>query len=127
MKLLVIGCGGREYSIVMKLKESKKVNEIYAIPGNGGIEQHATCIDINQLDVTAIVKFAEKEKIDLTIVGPENSLNAGIVDAFNEKNLPIFGPTKAAAMLEGSKTFAKNFMKKYDIPTAVYRSFSEPE
>jgi len=126
MKALVIGGGGREHTIVWKLKQSKQVEKIYSIPGNGGITQVAECVNLDVLDFPALTRFAEEKDIDLTIVGPEAPLVAGIVDAFREKNLAIFGPDKKTAQLEGSKIFAKNFMKKYNIPTADFKVFDNP-
>ncbi|WP_066186298.1 MULTISPECIES: phosphoribosylamine--glycine ligase [Gracilibacillus] len=127
MKVLVIGGGGREHIIVKKLIESKRVTEIFAAPGNGGIAQDAVCIPIKDDAIGELVDFAEKEAIDWTIVGPEIPLTKGIVDAFRAKNLKVFGPSKAAAMIEGSKDFAKGFMKKYGIPTADYATFTDVE
>jgi len=127
MKILVVGRGGREHSVITQLEKSERVEKIYAAPGNGGIAQHATCINIDEMDIDGLVAFAEKEAIDLTIVGPENPLNAGIANAFQEKGLNIFAPTKEAALLEGSKDFAKQFMVKHDIPTAAYATFTEAE
>jgi len=125
MKILVVGRGGREHSVIMQLEKSKRVEKIYAAPGNGGIENHATCVDIDEMDIEALVKFAEENAIDLTIVGPENPLNAGIANAFQAKGLNVFAPTKEAALLEGSKDFAKQFMVNHDIPTAAYATFTE--
>ena len=125
MKVLVIGRGGREHSVVEQVKKSSLVKEIYCAPGNAGIERVATCIPIDEMDIDELVKFAKETDSDLTIVGPENPLNAGIANAFQEANLPIFAPTKEAALLEGSKEFAKQFMMKYDIPTAAYESFTD--
>lgn len=125
MKILVVGRGGREHSVITQLEKSNRVKKIYAAPGNGGIAQHATCVDIDEMDINRLIDFAEKEAIDLTIVGPENPLNAGIANAFQEKGLKIFAPTKEAALLEGSKDFAKQFMVKHDIPTAAYATFTE--
>lgn len=127
MKILVVGRGGREHSVITQLEKSERVEKIYAAPGNGGIAQHATCINIDEMDIDGLVAFAEKEAVDLTIVGPENPLNAGIANAFQEKGLNIFAPTKEAALLEGSKDFAKQFMVKHDIPTAAYATFTEAE
>lgn len=127
VNVLVVGSGGREHSIIMKLSESDKVTKLYAAPGNGGIKEQATCVDINELDIEGLVDFAKKEKIDLTIVGPEAPLNEGIADRFQNEGLKVFAPTKKAALLEGSKSFAKDFMKKYDIPTAEYETFSDVE
>ncbi|GAA0430145.1 phosphoribosylamine--glycine ligase [Lentibacillus halophilus] len=126
MNLLLIGRGGREHSIAKKLYESERVDRIYAAPGNGGIRDIAVCVDIDEMDTNGLVDFATENVIDLTIVGPENPLLAGITDRFHEAGLPIFAPTKAAAMLEGSKRYAKDFMLHYDIPTAAYAGFTEP-
>lgn len=127
MKVLVIGSGGREHIIVKKLKESKRVTEIFAAPGNGGIAQEATCVAIKDDAIEELVAFAKKEAIDWTIVGPEIPLTKGVVDAFREEGLKVFGPSKAAAIIEGSKDFAKAFMKKYDIPTAAYQTFTDAD
>lgn len=127
MKVLVVGRGGREHSVIMHLEKSKQVEQIYAAPGNGGIGKHATCVPIDEMDIKGLVQFAEEKAIDLTIVGPENPLNAGIANAFQEKGLAVFAPTKEAAVLEGSKDFAKQFMVKHDIPTADYQTFSDAE
>lgn len=127
MKILVVGRGGREHSVIMHLEKSEKVSEIYAAPGNGGIEQHATCVDIDEMDIQGLIKFAKETEIDLTIVGPENPLNAGIADEFEKENLKIFAPRKNAAILEGSKDFAKQFMMRHEIPTASYETFTDPE
>ncbi len=125
MKILVIGSGGREHAIVWKLKQSKKVKEIFCAPGNAGIRKIATCVDCAANDIDGLLSLAEKEQIDLTIVGPEDPLTLGIVDTFEEKGLRIFGPTASGAILEGSKVFTKDFLKKYDIPSAAYKVFSK--
>jgi phosphoribosylamine--glycine ligase len=127
MKVLVIGGGGREHTIVWKLKPSKQVEKIYCIPGNGGIAEDAECVNLEITDFPALIGFAEEKNIDLTIVGPEAPLVTGIVDAFREKNLKIFGPDKKSAQLEGSKIFAKNFMKKYNMPTAEFKVFDNSQ
>lgn len=127
MKILVVGRGGREHSVIMHLEKSERVSEIYAAPGNGGIEQIATCVDIDEMDIEGLIKFAKETEIDLTIVGPENPLNAGIADAFEKENLKIFAPRKNAAILEGSKDFAKQFMVRHEIPTANYETFTNAE
>lgn len=127
MKILVVGRGGREHSVIMNLEKSDQVTHIYAAPGNGGMEKHATCVPIEEMNIKGLLQFAEEKQIDLTIVGPENPLNAGIANAFQSKGLAIFAPTKEAAILEGSKDFAKQFMVKYGIPTADYRTFIDPE
>jgi phosphoribosylamine--glycine ligase len=123
MKILVVGSGGREHALVWKIRQSVKVDTIYCAPGNAGIQELAECVDISATDVKGLLSFALKEKVDLTVVGPESSLVAGIVDAFEKKNLRIFGPTQKAAILEGSKVFTKEFMVKYGIPTASFRVF----
>lgn len=123
MKILVIGSGGREHAIIKKIKQNKNVSKIYAIPGNGGIERDAICIDIKATDINAIKDFAKKNNIDYAIVTPDDPLVAGLVDALEEIKIPCFGPNKNAAIIEGSKVFAKNLMKKYKIPTAEYETF----
>lgn len=123
MKILVIGSGGREHAIIKKIKQNKNVSKIYAIPGNGGIERDAICIDIKATDINAIKDFAKKNNIDYAIVTPDDPLVAGLVDALEEMKIPCFGPNKNAAIIEGSKVFAKNLMKKYKIPTAKYETF----
>ncbi|MDD3374389.1 MAG: phosphoribosylamine--glycine ligase [Candidatus Omnitrophica bacterium] len=127
MNVLVIGSGGREHALVWKLKQSPKVKNIFCAPGNGGIEKDAKCVDIKIDDIQGLRDFAQKNNIGLTVVGPEIPLVAGIVDSFEEKGLKIFGPSKQAAQLEGSKVFSKEFMKKYDIPTASFQSFDDAE
>ncbi|WP_417912135.1 phosphoribosylamine--glycine ligase [Candidatus Electronema sp. TJ] len=127
MKVLVIGSGGREHALVWKLSQSEKVKAIYCAPGNAGIRKLATCVKIAADDVDGLLDFAIRESICLTVVGPENALAAGIVDRFQAKELRIFGPTAAAAELEGSKVFCKDFLKKYNIPTAEYESFDRPD
>lgn len=123
MKILVIGSGGREHAIIKKIKQNKNVSKIYAIPGNGGIERDAICINIKATDINAIKDFAKKNNIDYAIVTPDDPLVAGLVDALEEIKIPCFGPNKNAAIIEGSKIFAKNLMKKYKIPTAEYETF----
>lgn len=127
MKVFVIGSGAREHAIVWKLSQSKKVSRIFCAPGNGGISQLAQCVDIQPEDIDALLEFALKENIDLTVVGPEGSLVAGIVDRFSEKGLKIFGPCKKAARLEGSKKYAKEFMERFGIPTAKYSAYNNAE
>src|SRR5690625_2574270 len=124
MKILVIGRGGREHSMVMKLSESDRVTDIYAAPGNGGMEKDAICVAIDEMDINGLVHFAKEKEIDLTIIGPENPLNAGAANRFQEEGMRVFAPTKEAALLEGSKSYAKEFMKKYNIPTAGYETFT---
>ena len=125
MNILVIGSGGREHALCWKIKQSPKVKRLYCAPGNGGIAQIAECVNISVDDVELLLQFALRKKIDLTIVGPEATLVAGVVDAFASKGLKIFGPSKAAAELEGSKVFAKEFMHRRNIPTAVYKIFDD--
>ena len=127
MNVLVIGSGGREHALVWKLRQSPKVRDIYCAPGNAGIESLAELVKVNVDDIDGLFQFAKKKKIDLTVVGPEIPLVKGIVDLFEKNGMQIFGPTKYASQLEGSKVFAKNFMKKYGIPTASYRTFSRSE
>ncbi|MBP3691628.1 MAG: phosphoribosylamine--glycine ligase [Clostridia bacterium] len=124
MKLLVVGGGGREHTIIKKLKENKSITEIFALPGNGGIAKDATCVDIKATDIEAIVNFAVDNKIDYAVVAPDDPLVLGCVDALNEKGIACFGPNANAAIIEGSKVFSKNLMKKYNIPTASYEVFS---
>ena len=125
MNVLVIGSGGREHALCWKIKQSPKLKRLYCAPGNGGIAGIAECVNISVEDVDALLHFALTKKIDLTIVGPEVTLVAGVVDAFVHKGLKIFGPSKAAAELEGSKVFAKEFMHRRNIPTAVYKIFDD--
>ena len=125
MKVLVIGSGGREHAIVRKLSESDKVSKIYCAPGNGGIAEQAECVDINVMDFDAQTAFAKEKEIDLTVVAPDDPLAAGAVDAFEAAGLRAFGPNKAAAIIEGSKAFSKDLMKKYGIPTAAYETFDD--
>jgi len=127
MKVLVVGSGGREHVLVWKIKQNPNVKEIFCAPGNGGISQIAQCVDINADDVPALCDFALKNKIDLTVVGPEAPLVKGIVDVFQKHGLKIFGPTQKAAQLEGSKVFAKEFMQRHQIPTAAFASFTSTE
>lgn len=125
MKVLVIGGGGREHAIVKKISESSKVKKIYCAPGNVGIEDLASCVDISVMEFERLAKFAKSEEIDLTIVGPDDPLVGGIVDVFESMGLTVFGPSKKAAMIEGSKAFSKELMKQYQIPTASYEIFEE--
>ena len=127
MKILVVGGGGREHAIIKKIKENKCVKQIFALPGNGGIAADATCVNIAATDIEAITNFAVDNKIDYAIVAPDDPLVLGCVDALNEKGIPCFGPNKAAAIIEGSKVFSKNLMKKYGIPTAEYEVFDDAD
>lgn len=125
MKVMVVGGGGREHAIIKALKKSRNVEEIFALPGNGGMAADATCVNIAAKDIPAIVNFAKEKKIDYAVVAPDDPLVLGAVDALNDVGVPCFGPNKAAAIIEGSKVFSKNFMKKYGIPTATYEVFSD--
>lgn len=127
MKIMVVGGGGREHAIIKKIKENKKVTEIFALPGNGGIAADATCVDISATDIERIVSFAVDNKIDYAVVAPDDPLVLGCVDALSEKGIPCFGPRANAAIIEGSKVFSKNLMKKYNIPTAAYEVFEDME
>ena len=127
MKVLVIGGGGREHAICWKLSKSPKVDELYCAPGNAGIAEVAKCVDIGVMDFEKMADFAKKEAFDLIVVGPDDPLAGGIVDVLEEKGLRVFGPRKNAAILEGSKAFSKDLMKKYGIPTAAYETFDTPE
>ena len=127
MKILVVGGGGREHAIVKKLAQSKKNPKIYVAPGNAGTADIATNVAISVMDFDALVNFAKKEKIDLTVVGMDDPLVGGIVDRFEAEGLRVFGPRKNAAVLEGSKAFSKDLMKKYGIPTAAYENFNDPQ
>jgi phosphoribosylamine--glycine ligase len=125
MKVLVIGSGGREHALVWKISQSPRVKELYCAPGNGGISRQAQCLDIDATDLEGLARFARDTRIDLTVVGPEMPLCMGIVDLFQKEKLKIFGPSKGAAQLEGSKTFAKDLMKKYNIPSGEYQVFTK--
>lgn len=127
MKVMVVGGGGREHAIIKKLKENKSITEIFALPGNGGMANDATCVPIGAKDTEKIVEFAAKEKIDYAVVAPDDPLVLGTVDKLNEIGIDCFGPTAAAAIIEGSKVFSKNLMKKYSIPTAEYEVFENAE
>ncbi|MBO5078730.1 MAG: phosphoribosylamine--glycine ligase [Oscillospiraceae bacterium] len=125
MKIMVVGGGGREHAIIKKIKENPAVSEIFALPGNGGIAKDATCVNIGAKDIPAIVEFACQNGIDYAIVAPDDPLVLGAVDALEEKGIPCFGPRANAAIIEGSKVFSKNLMKKYGIPTAAYEVFTD--
>ena len=124
---MVVGGGGREHAIIKKIKENKNVSEIFALPGNGGIASDATCVNIGAKDIDKIVEFAVENAIDYAVVAPDDPLVLGCVDALNEKGIPCFGPEAKAAIIEGSKVFSKNLMKKYNIPTAEYEVFNDME
>ncbi|MBI2930929.1 MAG: phosphoribosylamine--glycine ligase [Planctomycetes bacterium] len=125
MKILVIGSGGREHALVWKIRQSPLVTRLFASPGNAGIAELAECLDITPDNIEGLAQFAEKEKIDLTVVGPEVPLCKGIVDLFTERRLRIFGPSREAAQLEGSKVFCKNLLRRYGIPTPSFRVFNQ--
>ena len=127
MKVLVVGGGGREHAIIKSVKKNEEVEVIYALPGNGGIADDAVCVDIGAKDIEGIVNFAKENGIDYAIVAPDDPLVLGAVDALEEAGIPSFGPNKAAAIIEGSKAFSKELMKKYGIPTARYETFSDEE
>ena len=125
MKVAVIGSGGREHAIIKKLKQSEKITHLYAIPGNGGMAEDAELVSIPVTEIEKICEFAKNEKIDYAVVAPDDPLVAGMVDALNEVGIPCFGPDKKAAIIEGSKVFSKDLMKKYGIPTAAYGVYSD--
>ena len=127
MKVLVVGSGGREHAICWKLSKSPKVDKIYCAPGNAGIAELAECVDIKAMEFEKLVAFAKENSIDLTVIGMDDPLVGGVVDVFEAEGLRVFGPRKNAAILEGSKAFSKDLMKKYHIPTAAYETFSDPE
>lgn len=125
MKVLVVGGGGREHTIVWKLAQNPKISELYCAPGNGGISKLATCVGIKATDIEGIVDYSKANKMDLVVVAPDDPLAAGMVDKLDEAGIRAFGPVKAAAIIEGSKAFSKDLMKKYDIPTAGYSVFED--
>ncbi len=127
MKILVVGSGGREHAICWKIAQSKKVEKIYCAPGNAGIAEYAECVNIGAMELEKLADFAEEKQIDLTVIGMDDPLVAGVVDVFEARGLKVFGPRKNAAVLEGSKAFSKDLMKKYNIPTAAYEVFNSAE
>ncbi|MDD2216222.1 MAG: phosphoribosylamine--glycine ligase, partial [Eubacteriales bacterium] len=127
MNILVVGGGGREHAIIKKLKQNPKVHQIYALPGNGGISYDATCVDIRVLDLDGIIDFAASHSIDFAVVGPDDPLALGAVDRLSSIGIPTFGPTANAAVIESSKVFAKDLMKRYKIPTADYKVFDSAD
>ncbi|MBE5937119.1 MAG: phosphoribosylamine--glycine ligase [Lachnospiraceae bacterium] len=127
MKVLIVGSGGREHAIATSVAKSSKVNKIYCAPGNAGIAGIAECVDIKAMELDKLAEFAANEGIDLTIIGMDDPLVAGVVDVFEAKGLRVFGPAKNAAIIEGSKAFSKDLMKKYSIPTAAYETFDDAE
>ena len=126
MKILIVGSGGREHAIAWKVAQSPKAEKIYCAPGNAGIAEYAECVDIGAMEFDRLAAFAKEQKIDLTVVGMDDPLVGGIVDVFEAEGLRVFGPRKNAAILEGSKAFSKDLMKKYGIPTAAYENFDDP-
>ena len=127
MKILIVGSGGREHAIAWKIAQSPKADKIYCAPGNAGIEEYAECVPIGAMEFEKLAAFAKEKEIDLTVVGMDDPLVGGIVDVFEKEGLRVFGPRKNAAILEGSKAFSKDLMKKYGIPTAAYENFDDPE
>ena len=127
MKVLIVGSGGREHAIALAVSRSPKVDKIYCAPGNAGIAELAECVDIKAMEFDKLVAFAKEKEIDLTVIGMDDPLVGGVVDKFEEAGLRCFGPRKNAAIIEGSKAFSKDLMKKYGIPTAGYENFTDPE
>ena len=127
MKVLIVGSGGREHAIAWSVSKSPKVDKIYCAPGNAGIAELAECVDIGAMEFEKLADFAQEKAIDLTIIGMDDPLVGGVVDVFEARGLKVFGPRKNAAILEGSKAFSKDLMKKYNIPTAAYENFDDPE
>ena len=127
MKVLIVGSGGREHAIAWKVAGSPLVDKIYCAPGNAGIEEYAECVDIKAMDFEGLADFAQEKGVDLTVIGMDDPLVGGVVDVFEARGLRVFGPRKNAAILEGSKGFSKDLMKKYGIPTAAYETFTDPE
>ncbi|MBQ3161139.1 MAG: phosphoribosylamine--glycine ligase [Oscillospiraceae bacterium] len=127
MKILVVGGGGREHAIIMKLAESKRTEKLYCTPGNGGISRYAECFDVAATDIDGVVALAKQLAVDMVVVAPDDPLVLGMVDALNAEGFMTFGPDKAAAIIEGSKVFSKDLMKKYNIPTAKYEIFSDSD
>ena len=127
MKVLVVGGGGREHAIIKKLKENKEIEKIYALPGNGGMANDAECVAIGAKDIPAIVDFAKNNDIGFAVVAPDDPLVLGAVDELSKLGIPCFGPEAKAAIIEGSKVFSKNLMKKYGIPTAAYEVFDDAD
>ena len=127
MKVLIVGSGGREHAIAWSVAKSPKVDKIYCAPGNAGIAEFAECVNIGAMEFDKLVAFAKENAIDLTIIGMDDPLVGGVVDAFEAEGLRVFGPRKNAAIIEGSKAFSKDLMKKYNIPTAAYENFTDPE
>ena len=127
MKILIVGSGGREHAIAASVAKSPRADKIYCAPGNAGIAEYAECVDIGAMEFEKLAEFAKEKEIDLTVIGMDDPLVGGIVDVFEKEGLRVFGPRKNAAILEGSKAFSKDLMKKYNIPTAAYETFTDPE
>ena len=127
MKVLIVGSGGREHAIAWAVSKSAKADKIYCAPGNAGIEEYAECVNIGAMEFDKLVAFAKEKEIDLTIIGMDDPLVGGVVDAFEAEGLRVFGPRKNAAIIEGSKAFSKDLMMKYNIPTAGYENFDSDE
>ena len=127
MNILIVGSGGREHAIAWSVAKSPKADKIYCAPGNAGISQYAECVNIGAMEFEKLADFAQEHSIDLTIIGMDDPLVGGVVDVFEERGLKVFGPRKNAAILEGSKAFSKDLMKKYNIPTAGYENFEDSE
>ena len=127
MKVLIVGSGGREHAIAWKAAKSSRVDKIYCAPGNAGISEIAECVNIGAMEFEKLAAFVKEQSIDLTVIGIDDPLVCGIVDVFEQEGLRVFGPKKNAAILEGSKAFSKDLMKKYGIPTAGYETFDSPE
>ena len=126
MKILIVGGGGREHAVAWSVSRSPKVTKIYCAPGNAGIGEYAECVNIGAMEFEKLADFAQEQAIDLTIIGMDDPLAGGIVDVFEQRGLAVFGPRKNAAIIEGSKAFSKDLMKKYNIPTAAYENFDDP-
>ena len=126
MDILVVGGGGREHAVIKALKKSTRAGKIYALPGNGGIAADAECVPVKATDIAGIVEFARSRRVDFAVVTPDDPLVLGCVDALEAAGVPCFGPNKYAAIIEGSKVFSKNLMKKYSIPTAASEMFTDP-
>ena len=127
MKVMIVGGGGREHAITWAIAKSPRVDKIYAAPGNAGIGELAECVNISVMDAEKLVAFAKEKEVDFVVVGPDDPLAAGVADAFLDAGFPTFGPRKNAAIIEASKAFSKELMKKYDIPSAAYEVFDNPE
>ena len=127
MKVLIVGSGGREQAIAWSVAKSPKVDKIYCAPGNAGISEYAECVPIGAMEFEKLADFAGEHDVDLTIIGMDDPLVGGVVDVFEARGLKVFGPRKNAAILEGSKAFSKDLMKKYGIPTAGYENFDDPQ